>query len=83
MPASSSGGGAACRAASGRAGAPGDAALPEGCGVLAAAGPSRPDLRSRRADAVGRWRSEPSARELRDRGRYDSVGDAPLVVEPP
>ena len=72
--------GAACRAASGRAGAPGDAALPEGCGVLAAAGPSRPDLRSRRADAVGRWRSEPSHVSF---GMPGSVGDAPLAVEPP
>ena len=65
--------GAACRAASGRAGAPGDA-------KLAAAGPSRPDLRSRRADAVGRWRSEPSHVSF---GMPGSVGDAPLVVEPP
>ena len=54
--------GAAGRASPGRAGAPGGAALPGGCGVLsAAASPARdPPRRSRRADAVGRWRSESS-----------------------
>ena len=50
--------GAAGRASPGRAGAPGGAALPGGCGVLAAAASPARDSRSRRADAVGRWRSE-------------------------
>jgi len=50
--------GAAGRASPGRVGAPGGAALPGGCGVLAAAASPARDSRSRRADAVGRWRSE-------------------------